>query len=986
MTIYQIFIFANCIFLILSRAIRPISNPSPYQTDYLHSPQKPTMDWSPQQDQIGQLAQCLRDSLSGHDVKAQRNAEQMLKQAKASPDINNYLAWITTNETANVGLSEENFFSARCAAAIMLKNNVKASYKSIPDPSKEYVRSTILLGLRDRKQQIRSFSGSVITEIVRAGGILGWPKVLPELISMIGNESGQMTSEAQDGAMGALFKICEDNRRALDREYQKERPLGFLLPKLLDFAANSNPKIRSKSLAAVNVFLNEPIAHTCRENIDVILGRLVQLTSDTDDDVRRYVCRAFALLADGMPELLKPHVQGIVEYTLSQQKNNQNAELALDAAEFFFEASNTPTLREALGPFLPQVVPVLLDSMVYSEDDQLRLEGDDDDADVEDEAKDIKPVFADAKQKGSSAVSGTSTPQGNGQAQKSVNGYAYEDDDLSEGEIDEDEDYGVDPEDEWNLRKCSAASLDAIATHYGAPVFEVTLPWLMDNLQHQDWPNREAAVLALGAIGPGCIDAIQQHLPKLVPYMITLLNDQQPVVRQITCWALSRFAGWAAALDEDRKREFFEPMMDGILQRMLDQNKKVQESAASAFATLEEAASDQLIPYCAVIVQQFVRCFDRYKDKNMFILYDCVQTLAEHAGPALAHQPLVDLLMPALITRWTKVQDQSREMFPLLECLSYVATALGEGITPFSKPFFERCIRIMHQNLEEGFHAQSDPVFDQPDKDFLVTSLDLLSAIIQSVNEQTINMLVTGAQPNMFELLAYCMKDTNNDVRQSAYALLGDCAIYIFSQLQQYLPTIMELVITQLDLSSANADPETGFRVINNACWSCGEIAMRAPPDVISPYVDRILQQLAVILMNPQVPQSLNENAAIALGRLGVSCHQQLAPHLASFAGPFLGIMRNVPWTDEKAHAYKGFVTVVLANPQALEATLIDFLIEMAGAPAVVLTGLQQDSPLEGFERVLATYKGMIGEAEFDAFLRNMPPPQEQALRGLYKF
>lgn len=372
----------------------------------------------------------------------------------------------------------------------------------------------------------------------------------------------------------------------------------------------------------------------------------------------------------------------------------------------------------------------------------------------------------------------------------------------------------------------------------------------------------------------------------------------------------------------------------------------------------------------------------------MFILYDCVQTLAEHAGPALAQQPLIDLLMPALITRWTKVQDQSREMFPLLEALAYVATALGEGITPFAKPFFDRCIRIMHQNLEEGLHASTDPIYDQPDKDFLVTSLDLLSAIIQSVGEQNINMLVTSAQPNMFELLAYCMKDTNNDVRQSAYALLGDCAIYIFSQLQQYLPTIMELVIHQLDLSSANSDPsdpESGFRVINNACWSCGEIAMRAPPDVIAPYIDKILEKLAVILMNGNVPQSLNENAAIALGRLGVSCHQQLAPHLGSFAKPFLNIMRDVPWTDEKGHAYKGFVTVVLDNPQALESVLLDFFMEMANAPGIVLTGMQSDSPLQGFEQALVTYKNMIGDG-FDAFLHNLPPPQEQALRQLYKF
>lgn len=48
---------------------------------YRHSPKIPitqlTMAWQPQSDQLNQLAQCLRDSLSGHDVAAQKNAEQV---------------------------------------------------------------------------------------------------------------------------------------------------------------------------------------------------------------------------------------------------------------------------------------------------------------------------------------------------------------------------------------------------------------------------------------------------------------------------------------------------------------------------------------------------------------------------------------------------------------------------------------------------------------------------------------------------------------------------------------------------------------------------------------------------------------------------------------------------------------------------------------------------------------------------------------------
>ena len=865
----------------------------------------------------------------------------------------------------------------------MLKNNVRTGYRSMPENSKAYIKSTILSGLSDEQAQIRNYVGNVITEVVNKGGVRGWQEVLPKLIAIVENADGRMSADAQDGAISALFKICEDNKKVLDQEYESQRPLAFLLPKFLQFAASGNANIQIRALSAINIFLTEPVALTARDHINEILPRVVQLTTSESEEVRRHVCRTFALLADSMPAVLRPHVEGIVDYALTQQRSPY-PDLALDAAEFFFEASSDPGLLESFGPYLDRIVPVLLDSMVYSEGDQMYFEGEEDDADVEDEEKDIKPQFATSKQ---TRTGGTSAaPETNGQEKASINGYAYDDDDdgLSEGEIEEDDgDLDLDPEDEWNLRKCSAASLDSLATKFGGPVFNVTLPWLQSNLSNEEWPQREAAVLALGAIGPGCMQHIKPHLPELVPYLIRLLTDQQPVVRQISCWALGRFAGWASQLDNPGKQQFFEPMMDGILRRMLDKKKKVQESAASAFATLEESANVQLTPYCQVIIQQFVRCFEQYKDKNIYILYDCVQTLAEHTGPTLAQPELVDTLMPALIARWQKVQDQSREMFPLLECLAFVANALGTSFTPYAKPLWTRCIKIIAQNLEDSSIA-GDEFGMQPDKDFLVTSLDLLSSIIQALEEAQSTELASTADPNMFLLLAHCMKDNNNDVKQSAYALLGDCAIYIFPLLQQYLDTILQILIIQLDLTQAQKDPETAFRVINNACWSCGEIAMRHGAGM-NRYIGELLQKLAIIMFSDQIPESLNENAAIAVGRLGIGCHEQLAPHLKEFAQPFLKAMMKVSWTDEKGHAYKGFSRVVLDNPQALENVLLDFLMEMANAPGVFLTGMQGDGPLEGFEKVLQEYKRLIGE-NWDQFLHHLPPPQESALRQLYVF
>jgi hypothetical protein len=589
--------------------------------------------------------------------------------------------------------------------------------------------------------------------------------------------------------------------------------------------------------------------------------------------------------------------------------------------------------------------------MVYGEDEQFRLEGEQEDADQEDKAEDIKPAFATSKD--ARATTETSTAASNG-----VNGSTAAvpeegDDDLSEGEIeeDDDDDDGEDPAEAWNLRKCSAAALDVLASQFNIQVFELTLPYLKNNLSSPEWPRREAAVLAVGAIADGCMNVVQPHLPELTSYLLTVLGDEQAVVRQIACWALGRYSGWSAHLDEDGQRQFFQPVMDALLTKMLDRNKRVQEAAASAFANLEEKAKTQLIPYAVVIVTQFVKCFAVYKDRNMYILYDCVQTLAEHIGHHLRKPDLVNLLMPALIQRWQHVSDQSREMFPLLECLSYVAIALGEDFTAFSQPIFGRCIQLIQQNLEETHQAAGLPAYDQPDvKDFLVTSLDLLSGIVQALSPEATETLIASNQPNVFTMLTYCMRNKNNDVRQSSYALLGDCAIYCFTQMQPVLPAILDILLQQLNIQNLGSDP-AAHAVVNNACWSLGEVAKRQK-EGMSDYLDKFLQKLAVILFDQTVPQSLNENAAIAIGRLSLHNSEKIAQHLAELAPPWVRSMSHVMMTEEKSDAMWGFNLAILKNPQAMETSLLDYL------NVIAMTGRsddQQSAPPQYLENKAAT-------------------------------
>ena len=96
---------------------------------------------------------------------------------------------------------------------------------------------------------------------------------------------------------------------------------------------------------------------------------------------------------------------------------------------------------------------------------------------------------------------------------------------------------------------------------------------------------KESGILALGAIAEGCMTGMIQHLNELIPYLINCLSDKKALVRSITCWTLSRYSHWVVGQPHDK---YLKPLMSELLKRILDTNKRVQEAACSAFATLEE--------------------------------------------------------------------------------------------------------------------------------------------------------------------------------------------------------------------------------------------------------------------------------------------------------------------------------------------------------------------------------------------------------------
>jgi hypothetical protein len=81
--------------------------------------------------------------------------------------------------------------------------------------------------------------------------------------------------------------------------------------------------------------------------------------------------------------------------------------------------------------------------------------------------------------------------------------------------------------------------------------------------------------------------------------------------------------------------------------------------------------------------------------------------------------------------------------------------------------------------------------------------------------------LVANTNPPVFQFLSICVQDEVAEVRQSAYALLGDLAISCFEHIRTYVPQFMPHLLTQIE-----ARPEH-LSVCNNATWAAGEIAIK---------------------------------------------------------------------------------------------------------------------------------------------------------------
>ncbi|KAG6408037.1 hypothetical protein SASPL_131039 [Salvia splendens] len=356
------------------------------------------------------------------------------------------------------------------------------------------------------------------------GGVAEWPELLHALVKCLdSNDVNHM-----EGAMDALSKICEDVPQVLDSDISalSERPINAFIPRFLQLFQSPHATLRKLALGSVNqyVMLMPTVLHV---SMDKYLQGLFLLANDPTPEVRKLVCAAFVQLIEVRSAALEPHLRNVTEYMLVVNKD-QDDEVALEACEFWSAYCEAELPPENLQEFLPRLLPILLSHMAYSDDDESIVEAEEDGS-LPDREQDLKPRFHASRFHGSEDVEDEIITikkwklllkrlvSHNRNSRATLWGAitAYESFMLRVRTMNVDDDIV----NVWNLRKCSAAALDFLSNVFGDRILPTLMPIVQAKLSatgDEAWKDREAAVLALGAIGEGCINGLYPHLSEVI--------------------------------------------------------------------------------------------------------------------------------------------------------------------------------------------------------------------------------------------------------------------------------------------------------------------------------------------------------------------------------------------------------------------------------------------------------------------------------------
>jgi len=382
--------------------------------------------------------------------------------------------------------------------------------------------------------------------------------------------------------------------------------------------------------------------------------------------------------------------------------------------------------------------------------------------------------------------------------------------------------------------------------------------------------------------------------------------------------------------------------------------------------TASDDPESHIMPYLGGIILGIQRASTVFGVKNSLLLCDFIGALSDMVGNAFKSQQCCDAILPIVMKKFVSFEDTNMYLFPVMECLVSVIPAVGlSGFQHHAMATLLRCFRINESTLllnryadycdvncsngavvspaAEGimppgttcFLTNLADVLSQPynsariddatpAKDFAICTLDIISAMISTFESTFVQLLdsttaqlrtntvplynsggasVACARTLFMNTVFIGLQDTLNDVKQSAFSLMGvvcGCIPALVLPLDDsgvpvqgrdprdgFAPQLLGLSLQNIE-NNFDAFREGGSLMLcNDAVWMLGELLIQihaysklgnSNPEFAS-YISaeslsaNVLPTALKVLRKcngQQYPQCLRQNISILIGRLGV--------------------------------------------------------------------------------------------------------------------
>lgn len=888
-------------------------------------------EWRPQESILKNIEETLQLALVPNS-DAQKTVQDRLNVMQNLTDFSNYLLFILRDQS----FPED----VRSLAGILLKNHLQTSFSTLNQENAHRIKIESLRLLKDTSREVRISISNIIVVIAK-DNLKSWPELIPFLLK------GFIVQDAySEVALTTLFKICEElisNQKAQDDIYKITKEV---FPKFVEYLSVEKCTMHKDIVRLINQFLQDYFV-IMKQSIDLgnYLRSVMQLANTDDLEFQKNICHTFVIYIDNHEESILPHLHNIICY-LIEKCHHEDQEVALQACEFWLASTKLSTCKDILSPYLDKLLPTLLKNMRYS-DSELNLIKSSlgSDANKKDLPKDISPFhFKDRNNIGE--------------------GDEYYSDEDTEENGDDFDDFYVG----WTLRKCSAASLDSIALKFGDGILPLLIPLISEMLQNPDHLVKESAILALGAIAEGCLNGLKSELPELVQFLICCMNNEQSVVRVITCWTLSRYISWIINVRSDNPEIYFVPVMTILLKHFVDDNKRVQRAAISAFCIFQEEAQLKLIPYIDFILEGFKYGFEQFQCRSLYLLYDAIGVLAQSVGNNLSKEEYVHKLLPPLMSKFTELHNYYDDHFiAVLECLSNVIPALEVAFLPYSESVYWHCLQLINDTLIASINYQQNPnEYDPPDKEPMNVAHDVLYSMALGLKSHFVKYVTNS---NLIYLLFTTMQDTSNLIRQTSIALYGEliglCYPFLAGSVNEYIPLIVKNLDEQVD------------GVCNNAAWVIGRLCTYMG-NSIQPFLPEILNAFVHILSSPAAARTMHKTVAISLCIVFFVCPDVTVPDIDVIVKNCCMLIRNVRDSDEKDLAFRGLCEIISRHPECHKNYFI-FFCDAAASWINVRVDLKQI-----IRNILVGFKQQCGDENWPQFYSQFPEALKIKLQDLY--